>query len=200
MVQSLPAHLKPPPLSKDRSKKRSSDSPRGDPCEQRSRSEPTRNGTLARLDAAERQARGTGRQPAFGKESRKSACGSAPGTPHPGRAREARVRPLGIPARLPRLLSWTSPIGSFLRAVVKRHNSVAQNLTLVHQARYDRALSKITYSDLGIPRGPAAPLVGRGHRRLGAARNRAETARSQSGEAWRLKWDRALMLSTSGPG
>ena len=57
-----------------------------DPCEQHSRSEPTKNGTLARLDAAERQARGTGRQPAFGKESRKSACGSAPGTPHPGRA------------------------------------------------------------------------------------------------------------------
>ena len=61
-----------------------------------SRSEPARDGTLARLDAAERQARGTGRQPAFGKESSKSACGSATRTPHPGPSPRGQSASFGI--------------------------------------------------------------------------------------------------------
>jgi len=69
----------------------------------------SKNGTLARLDAAERQARGTGRQPAFGKESRKSACGSAKKRRTLVRACEARVRPLGIPA------PPKQPMGSTIR-------------------------------------------------------------------------------------
>lgn len=64
-----------------------------------------RDGTLARLDAAERQARGTGRQPAFGKESRKSASGSAKETPHPGPSMRGQRATSRNPAQCRRWLS-----------------------------------------------------------------------------------------------
>lgn len=68
------------------------------------------NGTLARLDAAERQVRGTGRQPAFGKESRKSACGSATRKPHPGPSMRGQCASLeNSRTEFARLKSLTEP-------------------------------------------------------------------------------------------